>query len=247
MPARCDINDDIAVLTMDFGSHNRFNRDFLKSFNGELDALERDGTARALVIINDSGNYFTEGMDIEWVMTLEKDEIVAFFLDLFRFFHRLFLYPLPVVAAMNGHAVASGLAFAMCSDYRILRENKAACVFPEVDLHIQPPPGCFRIIFHSLGTRNTELAFLSGKQYAGETALSMGFADELADAGSIRERAVSVAKEFAAKPTATYAAIKRSFRGATARAMLAEDEEFIRSSMDVGMFQGCDLTCLKSL
>jgi enoyl-CoA hydratase/carnithine racemase len=246
MPVRVDMQDGIAILTLNDGSRNRFNRSFLDSVNAVLDDLESGEKARALIITNE-GNYFTEGMDVEWVMTLPEEEIELFFLDLFRFLHRMFLYPLPVVGAIKGHAVASGLAFALCSDYRIMRDDKSACIFPEIDLRIEPPPGCLRMVVHAIGSRTAEMAFLQGIPYHGSDALKAGFVDETIPEGDVIERALIVAKRLADKPLATYAAIKRSLRSGAARNMFEEDEQFIKDSEMTKMFQDCDLECLKSL
>lgn len=246
MPVQVDMRDGVAILTLNDGIRNRFNRSFLDAFNAVLDELESGEKARAIVVTNE-GNYFAEGMDVQWVMTLPEEEIELFMLDLFRFLHRIFLYPLPVIGAIRGHAVASGLAFALCSDYRIMRSDKAACVFPEIDLRIEPPPGCLRMVVHAIGSRTTETAFLQGNPYRGDDALKTGFVDEIVPRGDVIERAVAVAKVLAGKPLATYAAIKRSLRSGPARGMLEEDARFIKDSPMTEMFQNCDLDCLKSL
>lgn len=246
MPVQVNMRDGIAILTLNDGIHNRFNRSFLDAFNALLDKIESGEETRALIITNE-GNYFAEGMDVEWVMTLPGEEIELFMLDLFRFLHRMFLFPLPVIAAIKGHVVASGLAFALCPDYRIMRSDKDVCIFPEIDLRIEPPPGCLRMVVHAIGSRTTEMAFLQGNPYRGDDALKAGFVDETVPEGDVIERAISVAKGLAGKKTAIYAAIKRSLRSGPARDMLEEDARFIKDSGMVEMLQNCDLDCLKSL
>jgi enoyl-CoA hydratase/carnithine racemase len=246
MPVYVEMRDGIAILTLNDGIRNRFNRSFLDSFNAVLDNLESGEKARALIITNE-GKYFSEGMDVEWVMTMNEEEIELFFLDLFRFLYRMFLYPLPVIAAIKGHAVASGLAFALCSDYRIMRSDKAACIFPEIDLRIEPPPGCLRMVTHAIGSRTAETAFLQGNPYRGDDALEAGFVDETVPSDDVIERAVAVATGLTGKPLSTYAAIKRSLRAEPARGMLESDTRFIKDSGMTEMFRGCDLECLKSL
>jgi enoyl-CoA hydratase/carnithine racemase len=246
MPVHLDMKGRIAILTVDDGFHNRFNRSYLDAMNAILDELESGEKARALVITNEGG-YFAEGMDVEWVITLTEGEIERFMLDLFKFLHRMFLYPLPVVAAIKGHVVASGLAFALCSDYRIMRSDRAVCIFPEIDLRIVPPPGCLRMVVHAIGSRTTEIVFLQGNPYRGSDALKVGLVDEVVPEGDVIDRAVAVAEKLADKSQTTYAAIKRSLRFGPARNMLEDDERFIRDSRMAEMFQSCDLECLKSL
>ena len=246
MPVHVEIRDGVAVLTLNDGAHNRFNGAFLRAFNALLDEFDPGDRARAIVITNE-GRYFAEGMDVDWVMTKREEKIEAFFLDLFRFLHRMFLYPLPVVAAMTGHAVASGLAFALCADYRVMEQQSAACIFPEIDLRIEPPPGCLRMVTHTIGSRTAERAFLQGTPYRGDDALRAGLVDEIALKDDVLQRAVTVAVQLAAKPPAVYRAIKQSLRAEAARGMLEDDERFIRESGITEMFRSCDLECLKSL
>ena len=247
MSLRLETRNGIAILAMDNPPENAFNTDMISRFNRFLDDIESDQSLGGVVVTGTGDRFFSSGMDIQYVMKLEADALKQFFKDLFTFFHRSFLFPKPMVAAVNGHAVASALAFSMCLDYRVMKKEKAVCAFPEIDVSIMPPSGCLAMVKYVVGNRMTDLAFLSGRKFNGPAALGAGMVDELADPAGVVDRAVEVAAELGAKKPRLYAAYKQRFRGETADCMLARDMRYIEEEMDVAMFQNCDLSCLQTL
>ncbi len=247
MSVRIETRNEIAVLFMENPPENAFNSDIIQQFNKALDDIEADDAVRGVVVAGSGVQYFSAGMDIQYVMGLEEDAIKQFFKELFTFFHRAFIFPKPVIAAINGHVVASALAFSMCLDYRVMKNEKAVCTFPEIDVAIIPPSGCLAMVNYVVGSRVTDLAFLSGRKFDGTSALAAGMVDELVDPSRVIDRAVEIAVELGAKKPRLFAAYKQRFRGETADCMLAEDLRYIEEEMDISMFQSCDLSCLQSL
>lgn len=247
MPIKMNIKNGVAILAMDNSPENAFTMEMIQQFNAALDKVEADDSIRGVVVTGAGGQFFCAGMDLQYVMKLEAADIKKFFKALFTFFHRAFVFPKPFVAAINGHVIASALAFSMCLDYRVMQKEKAVCAFPEIDVSIIPPSGCLAMVKYVIGERMTDLAFLSGRKFDGPAALSVGMVDELADSKSVIDRAVEVAVELGAKKPRLFAEYKKRFRGETADCMLAEDMRYIDEEMDVMMFQNCDLSCLRSL
>ena len=247
MPIHMENRNGVAILVMDNSPENGFNTEMIQQFNAALDRIETDTTIRGVVVTGAEGQFFCSGMDLQYVMGLEAAAIKKFFKALFTFFHRAFVFPKPMVAAINGHVIASALAFSMCLDYRVMQKEKAVCTFPEIDLSIIPPSGCLAMVKYVIGERMTDLAFLSGRKFDGPAALAVGMVDELAENKSVIDRTIAVAEELGAKKPRLFAEYKRRFRGETADSMLAEDLRYIEEEMDVSMFQNCDLSCLKSL
>lgn len=247
MPIHMDTRNEVAILAMDNSPENAFTSDMIQQFNAALDRIEADDKIRGVVVTGADGQFFSSGMDLQYVMKLEAKAIKIFFKTLFTFFHRTFVFPKPMVGAINGHVVASALAFSMCMDYRVMQKEKAVCTFPEIDVSITPPSGCLAMVKYVIGERMTDLAFLSGRKFDGAAALAAGMVDELAKSRSVIDRAVEVATELGAKKPSLFAEYKKRFRGETADRMLAEDMRYIDKEMDVTMFQNCDLSCLRSL
>ena len=247
MPIKMDTKNGIMIVAMDNSPENAFTMEMIQQFNAALDSIEADDTVRGVVATGAGGQFFSSGMDLQYVMGLEANAIKKFFKTLFTFFHRVFVFPKPMVAAINGHVVASALAFSMCLDYRVMQKENAVCTFPEIDVSIIPPSGCMAMVQYVIGERVTDLAFSSGRKFDGPAALAAGMVDELVESKAVIDRAVAVATELGAKKPRLFAEYKRRFRGEIADRMLAEDMRYIDEEMDVTMFQNCDLTCLRSL
>ncbi len=247
MPIKIDKRNGVVILTMDNSPENGFTMDMIQQLNAALDKVEADDAIRGVVVTGAGGQFFCSGMDLQYVNGQETDAIKKFLKALFTLFHRTFVLPKPMVVAINGHVIASALAFSMCFDYRVMQKEKAVCTFPEIDLSIIPPSGCMAMVKYMIGERMTDLAFLSGRKFDGPAALTVGMVDELAENKSVIDRAVAVAAELGAKKPRLFAEYKKRFRGEIADRMLAEDLRYIDEEMDVTMFQNCDLSCLRNL
>jgi len=219
--------DEVVVLRMNNARENRFTRDFVDALNSALDDIENDDSARAVVITGGDEKYFANGLDIEWILRLPEEDVTPFLTDVNWLLHRLFVYPSPVVAAMNGHTFASGLAFALMADYRVMREDRGWCCFTEIGLRIDFPPGSVAVISHVIGHRNTDLAFQTARRFTGPEALELGMVDELTPLDRVLPRAIEVAKELGAKPPDMYADYKKTLRAEAAKIMAEQDEKFI--------------------
>jgi len=227
MSVRVDKDGQARVIVMDSGE-NRFNRDFLDSILGALDEVASDHEAACAVITGAHEKHFSGGFDLEWISTAGRG-LTKFLLDFVKYMHYLFLFPKPVVAAINGHAFAGGLLTALCCDWRVMRQDRGWCCFPEVDIGIQITPGVAALVSHVTGRRNADLIFLTGRRLDGPRSLALGLVDEIAAAEAVLPRAIEVAKELGSKDRTTFAAHKRRLRADAARVLLEDDPVFIRS------------------
>ena len=98
---------DVATLTMQNGE-NRHNPVFAKEMLSALDSIKSNESCKALVITSNDEKCFSLGIDTDWLMPAMKagrtEEIKQFMHDMDEVFKTLLLYPLPVIAAINGHA-----------------------------------------------------------------------------------------------------------------------------------------------
>ena len=142
-------DDTVAIVTMNSGE-NCLNPTFLKGFLKILDQVEKDTHVKSLVVRSAHEKIFSNGMDLEWLVpVLQKKDIKTakkfFYLwnDLFK---RLLLYPMPTIAAINGHAFAGGAILACAFDFRFMRSDRGFFCLPEVDLGIPFLPGMNAIL-----------------------------------------------------------------------------------------------------
>ncbi len=232
----CETCGTVGLVRMDHESENRFSLDFIEELNHALSRAEKDGSIRGLVFTGAHEKYFSNGLDLTWLVKQERSAWEGFLLSWEALLHRLFVFPKPVVAAMNGHSFAGGLFFALTADWRVMREDRGWLCIPEIDLGLDLPPGNVALIAHVIGSRNAEHYSLTGKRIPPEEAFRIGMADELAPKNEVVTRALEKAKELANKNPDQYRRHKINLRAAAARALKEEDPPYIRDLLQKGMF-----------
>ena len=93
---------DVFVLQLD-NEDNRVHPELLAALNGALDEVERCAEPVALVTTG-CGRFYSNGLDLEWLVGLEGSAIAGFLADLDRLFARLLTFPVATVAAMANPA-----------------------------------------------------------------------------------------------------------------------------------------------
>ena len=138
------VDDSVAIITMN-SNENRFNPTFLKGFLKVLDQVERENSVKTAVVRSAHEKIFSNGIDLEWLVpVIQKNDLKTakkFFYQMNELFKRLLTYPMPVIAAINGHAFAGGAIMACAFDFRFMRSDRGFFCFPEVDLGIPFLPG----------------------------------------------------------------------------------------------------------
>jgi enoyl-CoA hydratase/carnithine racemase len=134
----------VAVLTMN-NRENRMNLDYANAMIQVLDEILEDKGIFAVVIASSDEKNWSQGIDLQWLMERKAAEdlhaIRSFLYRMNDVFRKLLLYPMPVIAAINGHAFGNGALLACTCDFRFMRSDKGFFCFPEVDVSIPFLPG----------------------------------------------------------------------------------------------------------
>lgn len=179
----------------------------------------------APVLLTGAGDAFSAGLNLKELLELDLDGMRGFLERLGTLAALIFDYPGPVVACVNGHAIAGGCVLALCCDWRVGTSSpKARIGLNEVALGLRFPQRLLRMLRHQLP--RLEQVALDAGLYAPDQALALGLLDELADDPLARaqERLAARAKH----PAAAYAAAKASLRAGVAVRVEAEEEAFLR-------------------
>ncbi len=159
------VDENVAILTMNNGE-NRFNFDSIEAFLAVLDQIESESRVNALVTTSSHQKIWSNGIDLDWLLpALQKEGeglMDRFRCEMFTLFKRVLTFPMPTVAALNGHAFAGGAFLSFAHDFRFMRSDRGWLCLPEVDLGI--PLGQ---VFLAFSKRVLPMHLLEEMEYTG--------------------------------------------------------------------------------
>jgi enoyl-CoA hydratase len=201
----------VAVVTMSTSHANLQNEAFEEDLHEAFDRLESEFVDCSVVLCG-TGQIFSAGVDFDTSLPLFASgdrEAIGAWLDRYRMLHlRVFTYPRPTVAAINGHAFAGGLVLALACDYRLASAGVARIGLNEVPTGIPMPLAYLEIIRYAIGTQATRLS-LFGQVRSAEGALQLGVVHEVVEPDVLLRRAVEVASHVGPECFEAYAHSKR--------------------------------------
>jgi enoyl-CoA hydratase len=200
----------IALLRLAHGKASALDLELLDALDASLAEVEASD-AGALVVTG-TGSIFSAGVDLFRVLEGKRNYLEKFLPALDRALLRLFTFEKPVVAAINGHAIAGGAIIALACDRRILARGTATFGIPELRVGVAFPPLPLEIVRCALAPRDAQAALLGGKNWSPDECLAHGAVDELCEPSELLDRAFAVARDLASIPTRSFALTKRFSR-----------------------------------
>ncbi|NKQ56949.1 enoyl-CoA hydratase/isomerase family protein [Amycolatopsis sp. K13G38] len=201
------IDTGIAVLRLDHGPVNAMGTELCRTVTA-LCAEAAEGPARALVITG-AGPAFSAGSDLRELLRGGASYVDDFFPALAGMFGAVFSVPKPVVAAVNGHAIAGGCLLAAAADFTVMAGGATKIGAPELKVGVPFPRIGLEILRHRLGEVNARKVVVGAHNYSPEDAAALGLVDELADPEKVLPRAIEVAQRLAEfTPPDTFALTK---------------------------------------
>ena len=149
-------HDHVAVVTMNTNKVNAQNPTFFDDLHAAFDRLETEFDDCA-VVLTGTGKVFSAGLDLDHHFAMFARQNIKEIDDWFAAYRatnlRLFTYPRPTVAAINGHAYAGGFITAIDCDYRIAAQGDMQFALNEVLIGIPMPAVYCEIIKYAIGTQ----------------------------------------------------------------------------------------------
>ena len=210
---------------------NRQNLLFVEQLNQCLDQILEDMTIFSIVLTSSDEKNFSQGIDVEWLKQKfaehDFDSIKSFMYGMNNIFKRLLLMPLPIIAAINGHAFGNGAILSCACDFRFMRKDKGFFCFPEVDVHIPFLPGMIAFVRKAVPEHLMHDMMLSGRRL---TAAELELGKVIVSASENGEELMSQAMAYAAafkKQRPIFGELKKRKHKEIIRVIEQEDPEFI--------------------
>jgi enoyl-CoA hydratase len=177
------------------------------------------GSAASALVLTGSGPAFSAGIDTKAVATATPAQLAASVTALNAMVSALYSAPVPVVAAVNGHALGGGLVIALTCDIRVAARGDYVLALNEAQAGVPFPAGPLRVVQAALDPSVASELCLSSRRIGPEEALALHVVDELSEPERLERRAIERAAEMAS--FGAYARVKQQLRAVASADLLA--------------------------
>jgi enoyl-CoA hydratase len=213
----------VVILTMSHGKANAMDLEFCEGISAEFARLQQSG-AKA-VVLTGQGRIFSAGVDLVRALEGGPDYFRQFLPALSKAFEAVFFAPFPVIAAINGHAIAGGCVLACCADRRMMAKDAGRVGVPELAVGVPFPSIAVEIMRFAVSHHHLQEIILSASTYPPEEAKTRGLVDEIAE-GDLLSRAIAAAEHFTSIRPEAFALSKRQLRQPVADRYKSEAARF---------------------
>jgi enoyl-CoA hydratase len=209
----------VAVMRLDDGKANAMSLEFCEA----LTARFADLSSSRAVVLTGTGHIFSAGVDLLRLSEGGAPYVHKFLPALCTMFAAVFSHAAPVVAAINGHAIAGGCVLACAADRRLMAREGGRIGVTELLVGVPFPPVAMEIMRDATAPQLFAEAILSGATFTPVEALARGWVHEVVEPPALLERAVEAANALAALPPKAFALSKRQIRQPALQRMQAAD------------------------
>jgi enoyl-CoA hydratase len=200
----------VAVVTVKHGKANAIDLELCEELAACFDEL-RSSAARA-VVLTGQGRMFSAGVDLLRLSASGPDYVRKLLPALHRSFEAVFFHPKPVVAAINGHAIAGGCVLACCADRRIMARGGGRIGVTELLVGVPFPALAFEAVRFAAPARYLAEFMFGGATYETDAALERGWVDEVVEADTLMPRAMAAARKLAELSPVAFSQTKMQLR-----------------------------------
>jgi 3,2-trans-enoyl-CoA isomerase len=208
------------ILTIDHGAvrelqlnrppANALSPELIVALKQAVESAAFDG-ARALVISGAPGR-FSAGLDVPLLLTLDGSAIAVLWREFYTLLGALALSPIPIAAAITGHATAGGTVLPIFCDFRVAAQGDWKLGLNEVQVGLPLPPVIFAGLRRLIGARQAERLAVGGLLVSPDEAARIGLVDELVPLDQVVSRAIAWSRGLLALPVDAMAATRRRAR-----------------------------------
>src|SRR5436309_5128083 len=205
-----ETKDRIARITLDDGKVNAMSLGFFEALGASLDRAESERPGA--VVITGRPGIFSAGLDLKLLPTLDAADRRTTLNAFARTMLRVFLFPIPTVAAVSGHAIAGGALLMFACDLRVAADGPARLQLNETAIGLALPSWAILIARSAIPPRWRTEAILHARPYSPAEAKTRGFVDIVVPAEQLLEAAAKAAAPLAALDPTAYGTSKTRLR-----------------------------------
>ncbi|GAT11014.1 crotonase/enoyl-CoA hydratase family protein [Mycolicibacterium novocastrense] len=218
-PVGYEHHDSVATITLDDGKVNVLGPAMQTAINEALDRAEKD--AAKTVVLAGNGRVFSGGFDLTVFQSGDAQAALGMLAGGFELAVRCLTFPVPVVMAATGPAIAMGSFLLLSGDHRV-GQPKTRCQAIEVAIGMTIPVAALEIMRFRLTPAVYQRAAALASTFAGDEAVYGGWLDEIVEADRVLARAQEVAAELAnTVHTSAHVATKMKARESALQAIRA--------------------------
>lgn len=224
---RIEEREGVSVARMEFGRANALGPEVVETLIGGLARISGP------MVITGEGRIFSAGLDLVALDELGGEEVEDFVDRFSALMIQVLTARRPVVAAVNGHAVAGGCILALACDHRVGTVGDFKIGLNELALGLTLPASALEIARAALGPQAQRRVILAADLVDPAAAVELGVLDELAaDPAANLERACEVAREMGSAPQA-FASVKGALVAPVAEAVKDRRKALDRRFVDI--------------
>ncbi len=173
--------------------------------------LAADESVYAVVLTSTADRAFCVGADLKERNAFTDADLMAQRPVARTAYGGVLALPVPVVAAVEGHALGGGLELALSCDLIVAGES-ATLGLPEVSVGLIPGGGGTQLLTRRVGWSRAASLILTARRLGAGEAERLGVVDEVVPAGGARDRALAIAAQVAAHSPVGVRSAKRAMR-----------------------------------
>ena len=224
--------EGIATITLNRPPVNALNDQVIEELKADFDVLRADDAMKVVVLMGE-GSFFSFGFDVPGFMSYSKEDFSFFVESYSAMIKEIFMFPKPVVAAINGHAVAGGCILALACDFRLIKSGKTKIALNEMTFGSTLFSCVTETLKYVVGDRTSEEILYSGKMNSAEEALELGIVDKIANENEFESVLEHIARDFAHKDLKAFLSIKMMLKRETLNKIVQYEKETITEFVEI--------------
>lgn len=219
---RAGTGGSVWLLRLEHGPVNALDLELCVELTDRLAKLSTTGRP---IVVTGRGKAFSAGVDLRRLLDGGRAYVREFVPALDALFRTALAVPVPVVAAVNGHAIAGGAVLAAAADAVVMAEGPGRIGVPELRVGVAFPRAALAVLHHRLGEVSARRLILDAGTHSATEAQSLGLVDQTTAAGDVVDRAVAAAEHLSTLAPPDAFAMTKDQLGQDSAALLAPDPD----------------------